>query len=161
MSFTWNVYADIITSMPDLNHYCPVKMPTDYDVEVRAIRSFFVFYNLPDLSNLTLNIYSDLNGAPGQLLFTSTSSQATSEVLSPSANSAVAEIWFEFAQLPKLKKANWYHIVLNGTYVYSASSHLAWKKAWPDPQNSNGLDATDARILWEFPYDLAIVGSKS
>lgn len=151
----WNVYADVLTSLPDKSKFCPVRFDTD--VELTVARTWIVLYNNPTFTQLTLGIYTDVAGQPGDLLFESTNVQTKPAITT--ANSAARDVWFEFKQRPWLKAHDRYNFVLGGTgYAFNKDSHLAWKKSYPDAIYPHGLN--DGRKLSSYPYDLAFLGKE-
>jgi hypothetical protein len=131
---TFRVWAKPYDSgeLANTNIFQPVKSNTD--MILVGVRTWIVVYNAPNFTSLNLKIYSDsLVGGehtPGELLATSTNVLTKSEIITE--NNGVREIYFDFNSFP-VNGQDYYNFVLNGTdYVPTSSSHLAWRKAFPD-----------------------------
>lgn len=120
-----------------------ISMPFTPSVNLSliAIRSTYISYNNPTWTGtMSLKIYSNSpSDEPDQLLATSTNSWTKASIIAANTNTfttlnnAIFSIYFNFSNF-NLKSGVKYHLVTNGTlYTGSTSSHLAWKKAFPDP----------------------------
>lgn len=130
---TWRHYADefVNQELENRNRYlrfCPAR-----NTVLIAMRTWLVLYNPPAFTNLRANLYSDRSELPGGLIATSTNSWSRDDLLI-SSNYGAKEIYFEFSPKISLQENLCYHFVLSAdNYTYSEDSHLAWRKAWPDP----------------------------
>jgi hypothetical protein len=138
--------------------YQPVKFAKSY--LLKAIRTWVIFYNDPAVTSLKLEIWSNQSGTPGTpktLLFTSNA--LTKATMITSAN-GVKEVYFDFTTLPELRAGDWYHFCLRGSgYTGDSTTHVAWKRAWPDPANTTNLTTTYVS-LGVSPFDLTFIGGK-
>lgn len=108
-----------------------------YDRLLRAARVWLVATGNPAFSDLVMKVYSDNGGSPGALIATSTNTKQKTEIMT--LGNGIFETHFNFNKI-NLKRGQFYHFVINCTgYVYSESSCLAWKKAFPDPIYTTGL----------------------
>lgn len=132
----------------------PVKFNTN--TVLRGMRTWLIFYNDPVLTSAQMKIYSNRNGSPGQLLFTSTNTLTKSEIIT--LENGVKEIYFDFDYIP-MKDLETYQFALwlNG-YTGTASSHVAWMKGWPDPVYRTGYTPTFTNLLYA-PYQMYFIGA--
>lgn len=153
----WSIYADPLLTLPDLTRHCPLKM--NRDLELRAVRTWIVLYNLPAFDELKLGIFSDIEGRPGQLLIESSNGHQMDSIQSYDANSSAKEVWFSFEQAPHLMAEGFYHLVLTGSgYNFIQDSFIAWRKAWPDAAYPASDEVFDGRALQRLPYSVALIG---
>lgn len=156
---TWTVWGQRFDTadFPGTTYFQKFKVQSD--LYALAVRTWVIAYNNPTFTSISGLIYSDRNGSPGKLLFTS-SNQITKAEMITQAN-GVKEIYFEFAPnegIP-LRAGDYFHLVLSVSgYTGDASSHLAWRKAYPDPVYSTGLPTTPEKI-GIFPYAVTIEGA--
>lgn len=126
------------------------------DIVVRGIRPQMIFYNDPTFTSLYFRIYSDRAGVPGKLLYTS-SSKTKAEIIT--LENGVKEPFFSF-DLPTFKGTDWFHIVpIAVGYTGSDTSHIGWRKAWPDPIYRTGLTTTYTSWASD-PYMIHIIGAE-
>jgi hypothetical protein len=154
----WSVYGDsLLTTDLDGTNLKSQKVRFNKNVILKAIRAWFVHYNDPVYTSLYFRIYSDNNGVPGKLLYTSTNVILKSEYITLA--NGIKEAYWEF-DCPAFKDTDFYHFVpiANG-YTGTVSSHLAWKKAWPDPVYRTGL-TIDATSQNESPFDIYFIGDE-
>lgn len=119
-----------------------------------ASRAWYIFYNNSSWDNLVMKFYSDDNGSPGQLVGTSTNSWVANEIYT--LDYAAKEIYFEWAN-PVFKDEDTFHFVTHiDNYIGSSSSHVSWKKTFPDPPYKTGLTLTFEKLL-TYPYDLTFI----
>lgn len=134
--------------------------PVD-DIILRAVRTWVVVYNAPTFTNLSMKIYSNNtesgSNAPGVLLHSSTTQWNLADLTTE--DNAVKEIYFEFPDV-SLNGVDEYNFVVSAdTYVYLESSHLAWRKAWPDPVYRAAY--TPSRVnMGRAPFELYLVGAQ-
>jgi hypothetical protein len=127
------------------------------NVSLLATRAWMVFYNNSAWSNLTMKIYSDDNGQPGNLINTSTTLWQPSDLYTEAY--AAKEMYFEWDK-PVFKAEDTYHFVINmSTYIGTGSSHVSWKNTFPDPPFKTGLTLTYEKLL-TYPFDLTFVLSE-
>lgn len=163
----WTVWADDWETgeLANTNKFQTVRVNTD--ITLRAVRTWVVIINDPVFTDLSMDIYSNEersgDNTPVQLLHSSTSpSTGLADVRTKSEihtlEHGVKEIYFEFNDVP-LQGDTWYNFVMQGTgYVPTASSYLAWMKAFPDPVYSNNF--TPALETLPFaPYQMYLIGS--
>lgn len=125
---------------------------------LRAVRTWLIFNNYTgSFTSLVGKIYSDRATVPGALIATSTNSFNRADVIT--LNSGVKEIYFTFDDV-SLSPNLFYHLVLNcSNYTATASDHIAWRKAWPDPVYRTGWSQT-YESLGVAPYFLTVIGAK-
>lgn len=127
------------------------------DTVLKAVRSRFVIYNNPTFTLLSMKIYSDVDGNPGQLLYTSSKTWIKSEITS--YDHGAIEIYFDFDSEPPLAAGMVYHLVpwLTG-YTGDGTSHVAWVKAFPDPYYDTGLTVEHVELA-TLPYVVGLIGA--
>lgn len=152
----WTVWGDsLMTTDLDGTNLKAQKVRFNSNVILRAIRCWFIHYNDPVYTSISFRIYSDNNGVPGKLLHTSTNSITKAQYITLA--NGVKEAYWEF-NLPTFRGTDWYHFVpIAVGYTGTASSHLAWKKAYPDPVYRTGL-TIDYTSQNEMPYDIYFIG---
>lgn len=135
-----------------------IKGRPNRNIVLKATRTWLIFNDFSgSFTNLTMKVYSDRNGSPGALIATSTNSWTKSQIITQ--NSGVKEVYFEFDLLP-MRSNLYYHFVLNCSgYTGSTSSHIAWRKAWPDPVYRTGWSQT-FESLGVSPYFLTVIGAE-
>lgn len=101
------------------------------NVILRAIRFRVIFNNDPTLTSIAGRIHANDNGSVGPKIADSTDSRTKLELITQ--GNGVVESYLTFNDLP-LRSGDTYYVLLtlNG-YTGTASSHVAWEKAWPDP----------------------------
>jgi hypothetical protein len=101
---------------------------------LKAIRTWVVLFNTPVFTNLSLRIYSNVGGSPGQLLWTADTTWTRAQIATEAY--ALKEIYFEFVN-PLFLGQDTYHAVLWASgYTGDDSSHVAWVRTWPDILNN-------------------------
>lgn len=154
----WKAYGNVLLTA-DINGTTKtqaMKFRPNSDVVIRAVRSWFVFYNSPVFTALSLRIYEDQGGSAGKLLATSTNSHSMAEMSTLAY--AMKGTYFEFADI-SLKATNYYHVLPYATgYTGTDASHIGWVKGWPDNEYRTGL-ALDYEEIHVNPYRFAIVGA--
>lgn len=131
----WSIYASRWESgeLDDTSQFQVIKPVKD--IVLKAVRTWIVIYNAPTFSNLTMKIYAnDKNVSadqPGALLATSSTQWNLADLTTE--NNAVKETYFEFDDFNMNGEDEYCFVMAADSYVYLASSHLAWRKAWPDP----------------------------
>jgi hypothetical protein len=135
-----------------------VHQPTTFgqDVILIGCRVWFIVYNNPPFTSLSMKVYSNNAGSPKKLLHTSTNTQAKAAV--HTLDHAVNEFWFDFASIP-LRGGDTYHFVVNATgYTGTESSHLAWMRGFPDPvHRPSPFGYVHAGVA---PFTLYFIGSE-
>lgn len=130
---TWRFFCDEFVGEELQNRNRYLRFSPDRNIVMLAMRTWLVFYNPPAFTNLRCKLYGDRNGLPGGLMATSSNSWSRSQLLTTSSYGA-KEVYFEFDPKISLQQNLYYHFVLSAdNYTYTTDSHLAWRKAWPDP----------------------------
>jgi len=128
------------------------------NLKLKAIRSWFIYFNNPSFTSLGARIYNDNGaGAPSDLLYTSTKTWTAADITT--YDYAAKELYFDFTNPVKLRAGVTYHFVpwVNGSALTSAA-HLAWVKGYPDKNTSNGESAELANV-GNNPFYLALIGA--
>jgi hypothetical protein len=157
---SWKIYADYFESgqLANTSKFCTISLKQN--IVLIGVRTWIVVYDNPTFTSLNMKIYSNevIAGVntPKKLLYTSINNVLKSEIMT--LHNAIKEIYFEFDKVP-INGNDKYNFVINGVdYSYSAGSHLAWVKAWPDPVYSDGFTA-NFESLAAAPYQLYCIGS--
>lgn len=126
------------------------------NVSVVACRTWFIVFNNPIFTGIKLAIYSTRNGSPRKLLMTSTNEIKKEEMIA--LENGVKEIYFKFDDFQAQKNESYAIVpIINGYAPNGDISHLAWKKAYPDPVYATGL-TLDVKRKPFFPYALYFIG---
>lgn len=141
--------ADVAASVP--NVYQKFRITTGYKNQVlrEAVCGIF-FYNNPSFGTIKAELWSDDNGGPGRKIAESlTFSQAECNT----DTFAYRIMSFVFPKV-SLKKNTYYYLTIRpSSYTGDASSHIAWRQSWPDPQYRTGVTIT-LEYAAKFPYDV-------
>lgn len=122
---------------------------------LRGVQTQFINYNSPSFTSFEGRIYSNLGGSPGKLLFTSTNTQLPGIF---TAANGVMTVFFNFDLPLDLNPFDTYHFVPWGNgYTGTSSSHVAWKKSFPDP--ACAVTVTDMNKIGVWPYDFEPIGA--
>lgn len=126
------------------------------NIMLRAIRTWFIFYNDPTITSLTMSIYSNDGGTPGQKIFDSSTTHTKAQMIT--LENGVKEVYFQFDDVA-MRAEDTYHFVPRGT-GYSSNwdtSGLAWMKGFPDPVYRPA--GFDFESLGNAPYTLYAIGA--
>ena len=135
----WEVLGRTYYSDSDLTDATVYQgMQFDFNVVLKAVRVWVIVYNDPTFTSLNMKIYSNQSSAPGSVLYTSTNTWAKADV--HTSDYAVKELYFEFNDVALISgKMHYFVINASGYSGASATSHLAWKYAYPDPVYETGV----------------------
>lgn len=123
---------------PNLRVYQPVIFSKSR--VLLACRTRFIYYNNPAFTNITLKMYSNnpATDTPDVLIHSSTTTWTKAQKLT--LTNGVNETYFEWSQV-NVRAGETYHFIPVATgYTGTNSSHIAWRKAWPDPQYRTNVD---------------------
>lgn len=113
------------------------------------------FYGDPAFASLTMELWSDRDGAPGKLMATSSTSY-TKAVLLTTEDHGLRLLGFTFSRLP-LRPGLYYHAAIRlTTYTGTDSSYVGWKFSYPDPQYSTSGLTEEKRKAAYYPLELSI-----
>jgi len=157
----WRIYGARFESVElantnVFNNFTPTK-----NILLLGIRTWIIINNNTSYSNLSMDIYSndddDGTDAPGVVIASSTNNWQPSEIATE--DYAAKEIYFDFDNIP-LNEATKYNLVLKADgYVYTSTSFLAWRKAWPDPIYRAGYTPTIPN-MGRAPYEVSFIGAE-
>jgi hypothetical protein len=135
-----------------------VRFTPGDETVLRALRTWLIFNNYTgSFTSMVGKLYSDRSGSPGALIATSSNSFSKAQIITE--NSGVKEIYFLFDDI-SLSSNLYYHLVINCSgYTATANSHIAWRKAWPDPVYRAGWSQTFEN-LGIAPYFLTVIGAE-
>ena len=153
----WTVYGDRYTSTGynDFEMLQPVVM--NKNAIIQYAKAWIIAYNDPTFTNMTMKIFAYNNAVKGKLLYSSTTTLTKAQIITLA--NGIKEVYFEFDN-ETLHKDNTYYFALGGSgAVFTASSHVAWKKAWPDPIYRTGTAMT-YNSAGRDPYELYFIGSE-
>lgn len=138
---TWKVWGTIYNTSDASNTNISQKVKFTSNQLIVAARTWVVVYNNPTFTSISLKIYSDRAGTPGKLLHTCDTARVKTDLVTLA--NALIEPYFEFNApdgIP-VKANDSYHFVLNMSgYTGDQTSHLAWKKDFPDPVYRDNLN---------------------
>lgn len=130
--------------------------PTD-NIVMRAVRTWYIFYNDPTFTSLTCKLYADQGGAPGGIIETANNTFNKADLYTE--DHALVEVYWEFDYVPLRSGVN-YHLVTNCSgYTYDDASHIAWRKGWPDNVYRGGLQLDYEEIITS-PFQLSVIGDE-
>jgi hypothetical protein len=157
---SWTVYAekfvtaDFSGSLPRV--YQPFTVARD--VKIKAMRTWFVFYNSPLFTTLGMRIYDDRGGSPQTVRATFDKTWVPGEANTNTYG--LLEIYFDFNN-PLWLKAGTYHLAPWAVGpTFDSSSHLAWVKGFPDPNMDVGAITISLATMPTVPYYVALIGSE-
>jgi len=158
----WKVYGNALMTadIDGTTKTNAMKVKMNADTVVRAVRTWFVFFNDPVYTELRFRLYEDQGGAAGKLIATSTNALTAATIFIDDATntSAMKGVYFEFADVA-LKGTNFYHVLPYATgYTGNDSSHISWVKGWPDNEYRAGLTLSYEEIQVS-PYRFAVIGA--
>lgn len=122
---------------------------------IRGINAGVIFYNTPVFTSLYLKLYSDRGGSPAYLFATSTNSYTQAQCLAGDTNS-YRILGFTFADIPARLSTTYHAVLYASGYTGDASSHIAWRTTYPDPQYRTGI-TTSAEKGANQPFEFAII----
>ena len=151
-------YGDPFETAQMANTSMSVRFKPGNEMILRGLRTWLIFNNYTgSFTALTGKIYSDRATLPGALIANSTNTFNRADITI--LNSGVKEIYFTFSNL-SLRSNVYYHLVLNcSNYTATASDHIAWRRAWPDPVYRDGWTQS-FESLGVAPYFLTAIGAK-
>lgn len=115
----------------------------------------------PDFAGLRASIWSvSAAGNPAVKIAESDNEWSRPKVLSQ-MNHGLKEVYFEFQSPVGIPlAAGEYVLRLHATsYVYSADSHIAWKKAYPYPAYPANLPSVSEANMPSFPREVVLIGA--
>lgn len=137
--------------------YQPFTLPRD--TRVKALRTWFVFYNNPVFDSLTMRIYGSNNGVIGDLLTTFDKVWTLSEITT--FDYASLEIWFDFTNEFWLSGGVEYFLAPDfDSPSFSSSSHVSWVKGFPDPNTTTFGEDVLLTNLNNLPYYIAFISDE-
>lgn len=157
----WKVFGDDFESgeLENTNKFQTTKF--GYDTILRAVRTWIIVVGDPTFTDLHMKMYSNQligsDNSPNVLIATSTNTLTKSEIIT--LENGVKEIYFEFDYIP-CNGETLYNFVINGTGYTSptTTSHIAWRKAFPDPVYTSGYTPAMETVPYS-PYALYIIGA--
>lgn len=152
---SWTQWGDTFSTSDMTTKSRYLRFSPDRNIVLKAMRTWIILYNPPNFTDLTCKLYADNLGLPGGLIASSTTMWDKTELLT-TQNYGTKEIYFEFEPTISLNADIYYHFVLSSTgYTYAEESHVAWRKAWPDPVYG---DATFNSLLRSH-YMFSLIGA--
>ncbi len=141
--------AEAAASVP-ATLYQTIRITTGYKNQLlRTALAGLFFYGNPSFTKVQLELWADRGGSPSRKLATS-DSYVPAECNTDTFSYRTMAFTFAVA----LKKNTFYHVALRPTgYTGDASSHIAWRQAWPDPPYPAGITDT-LEFGAKFPFDL-------
>lgn len=155
----WSVYGEVLSpsDIDGTTLRVAQKVTFNANVVVKACRAWFIVYNNPTFSTLGFDVYADDNDSPGAFMF-STTTRSKAELIT--LNNGIKEAYFELNDEAFTgTDSYWFAPKVTGAYVGNETSHLAWKKAWPDPVYRTSVDS-GATMIAVAPYDIYFIGSE-
>lgn len=131
--------------------YQKFRITTGYKNQIlKSVVAGLFFYNLPAFGTVKLEIWSDDGGVPGRKM---AETDSFTQAECNTNNFAYRVLGFTLTSLLALKKNTYYYLVVRpSSYTGDASSHIAWRQSWPDPQYSSGITLT-LEYGAKFPFE--------
>ena len=150
-------YGDPFDTAEMSNTAKSIRLCPGDNVVLRGIRTWLIFNNHSgSITNMQCKIYSDRSSSPGALIATSTTSLNRADIITQA--NGVKEIYFTFDDI-SLHSNTYYHFVINCTgYTGTDNSHIAWRKAWPDPVYRGGWTQSFENLAIS-PYFITLIGA--
>lgn len=144
--------ADAGAAVP--NFYQKFRVTTGYKNQIlKHVVAGLFFYNLPAFTDVKLEIWSDDNGAPGRKI---AESDSYTQAECNTDNFAYRIMGFSFTGLALKKNTFYYLTVKPSGYTGNASTFIAWRQSFPDPQYPSGVTLT-LEFGAKFPYDASFI----
>lgn len=145
--------ADAGAAVP--NFYQKFQVTTGYKNQLlRYVVAGLFFYNLPAFGTVKLELWSDNGGSPGRLM---AESDTYTQAECNTDNFAYRIMGFTFSPDVALKKNTYYYLTVKpSAYTGDASSFIAWRQSFPDPQYPSGITLT-LEFGAKYPYDASFV----
>jgi hypothetical protein len=158
----WTVWGEIletadIAASPSKRVY--LKARINQDSVLIAMRTWFIMYGDPTFTSLTMDIFSnnEQTGLPSTKIMESTTVWTKAQLLTLAHG--VKGMQFKFDDF-MAQTGTFYHFIPRAVgYTGSASSHIAWRKAWPDPTYRTNLSSGYGK-LGVAPYSAAFIGAR-
>ncbi len=144
---SWSLFGERLDSV-DMVGTPRVHQPfvLNKNMNIKAFRTWVIVYNSPVFTELFLDVWSNENRLPVRRLWRSDKSWTLQQITATDGYAA-KEIYFDF-DLPISLRADEYHLALCATgYTGNSTSHLAWVRGIPDPNN-----ATDISLLTKWVH---------
>lgn len=130
--------------------------PTE-DMFLKAVQSWFIFYNNPTWTTLGMKIYSVKNSIPYQALYTADTNTASADWLQTYHN-AVRAGYFAFSSPPPLKGGDIYALVPTfASYTGDQTAHIGWRKAFPKKIYDHYVALNGADDVNNYPFDFTLI----
>jgi hypothetical protein len=143
---------------------CYQGFTPNVNISLKAIRLWLVVYNNPVLTGLRANIYANRSSSPAGLIFSSTNTWDTSDILTDGTTNPYGykEIYFEFTPRQLLGTETYYVSLSATSYTGTDSSHIAWVHSLLDPLYAASVTRTDQQVknLATWPQYLALIGAE-
>lgn len=163
----WKVFGERYDSLSGTD--ASQKFSVTDGTFIRGSQEWLIFYNSPTFTQLSMHIYTDRGGSPGSSIKTSSKTWTTAEIIAAATQLetgaaftdlryGVVKLYWDWDDFPLRGGAD-YHFVLQATgYTGTASSHIAWRKGWPDPVYTEGVTTTIISQAKD-PKSAGIIGS--
>lgn len=154
----WTIYGERFSDS-DFSGTPRVYQPftLERSLKLKALRTWFAFYNNPSFTTLRMRIYEGAGGVPAVQLAEFETQWALADILS--ANYGAKELYFSFTNPLWLRKGTTYYLVpyIAGSALTS-SAHVAWVKAFPDPCTTVSAELSVAKMQ-SIPFRMALIGA--
>lgn len=156
----WTVYGerlidDDFSGTP--NVYQPFVLQKS--LKLKALRTWFISHNNPTFTVLEMRIYESAGGGvPTAQLVECSNAWTLAELTS--MDYGLKEIYFEFTNPIKLRRGTTYYLVpwVTGS-SFTADSHLAWVRGFPDPNTSNTNYEASPNVA-RAPFYMGLIGAE-
>ncbi len=120
------------------------RFTTSTNQALRGVAAGVLVYNNPAITALTMEIWTDRDSSAAVLIATSSTSYSKVQLLGVE-NSSYNLVGFTFDDIA-LRSGGFYHLALRASgYTGDATSHVAWRKSYPDPQYRTGMTLNAAK----------------
>lgn len=154
----WKVYGNVLETA-DIDGTTKTQAMAwvpNSDIVLRGTRTWFVMFNSPVFTQLRMRLYESQGSGAGKLIATSTNFFIPADLQTDAY--ALKGVYFDWADIA-LKGTNTYYFLPYATgYTGNDSTHIAWVKAFPDPEYRTGFSLTYEEMHAR-PYRLAVIGA--
>jgi hypothetical protein len=152
---SWRLYAERLETA-DMVGTPRVYQPVVFskNMMIKAFRTWIILYNSPVFSGLYLDLYSNKNSLPERRIHRCDKVWTLSEITTDAY--AAKEIYFDFNS-PLALRSDEYHLSLYCSgYTGNSSSHIAWVRGTPDPNNEINISVNTQNIA-RMPFYLGVI----
>lgn len=136
------------------------------ELKLKAIRSWFIFKGAPDFNALYMQVFAMNSGSvppraslaiAGRTESGTSGPWVLSDILTEEAH-GIKELYFQFTDPIWLRRGTYAIAPFIDGPSFTAQSHIAWMKHFPDPPHETSEELSVANI-GRIPFNFALIGS--